>query len=1739
MALIDPRRSSSVRANERSLGRALRPYRRLRPRCELVEDRTLLSTVTWINANSGDWDTASNWNTNKVPTSADDVVIPIAGITVTHIAGDDSARSLDSKAAFTMEGGSLTFGATATFENTLEVAGESTLNGTVGVSGTMTIDSGATLKGSGAVTVSGLLALRGGDTVVQIASLDAKGGMDYDASGDTFIGQTQVTLEANSTFHSGTGNIRLSNQAAITNIGSLSVDVAGTGGYTVEDDDPQSTTSFTNQGTITKTGVGGFGITTDVAVNDGSINVQAGTLQFSDELAKDKSTGSFAGASGTTLQLAGCVLGANSSVTSTGTVALQDGLAVGGLYKVQAPGGTTVDGKTSITGDLEGLGAFLTLDADANLDLSPTVGPGTATVGTLALGQDTTLSGTLALIVTGQFTWHSAFSQISIASIDAKGGLDYDASGVANVSGTQMTLEGSSTFHTGTGSIYLAAGAAITNLGTLTADSVGTDDYYVFGADAKVSFTNGATGKITKTGDGIFGIQTDTALNNGTITVQGGTFYFEDGQATAASTGGFLAASGTTLQLGGDQLGPSSSVVSSGTVELFGGVAIAGLYNVEASGATSVTGPAQITGNVKGLGSFLTFTDSGSAVISPSAQTSPITVATLTTASFISLAGTLKLTVSTQFNWHSHQITIGIASLDVEGETDFDASDSTYLIGTQLTLAGDTQFHPGSGGIAMSQGASITNTGTMTIATPANDSELIFGDDTDAGLTTLTSFTNEGTMTKTGAGSFAITTDVAVNSGTIDVQAGSFTFKDRQTGDASSGSFTAAAGTTLRLAGCTLGSKSTISSSGTVELLGSVSVGGKYTVSAPGGTLVSGAAQLTGDVESLGNTLTLADFGDLLLSPSAGPLNLTVDQLTIAASAQLTLGRGAGVQPAPRTFITHYDAAVQGPTLTVNNGVTNPGTIVINAGSTLSAPTYNQTGGSTVLGGGMLTGGPVVLDGGEIEGPGTIGDDLTNTGDLVMGGTDLLTILGNFIQTITATLDIVLIGATAGGHENAINVKGTAQLAGTLKVHLATGYTPAPGDQYRVLTFDSRSGDFATKMLNVLDGEQLTAAYDATGLTLTAPANGSSTTLSAPTAPVASGAAVTLTATVTNATPGGTTPSGSVTFMDGSTTLGTASLVGGVATYSTTGLNVGKHVITAVYAGSAAFIASVSPEADVSITDALGLTTPAPGVRGSITATVSGSNANGSTSLRYVWTDSHAGSTSTLITDTSTKSSDTIDLSGYSINKGDVITCTVTPADGTPVVSAQVTVADSAPVAADQAISLNENGTATITLPASDVDHDALTYAVVGGPSHGALTRKSNGVYIYTPTRFFNGTDSLTFTASDGSLSSNVAIVAITVLPVNQSPVATAQTVTTSDSTGQALVTLKGTDQETVAAQLIYKVISLPASGTLLAPNGTAVKVGQSFVGTAAALTYVLPSRVLGNFSTSFRFTVTDTGDPPGHAANTLTSKPATVTIQTPARSAGVLRITGPTGNPTITLSKSAKNSALHLALNGAALGTDLPFSSIKAIRIVGRGKTDTFNVPAGLPVPVFIQGGPGTDILVAGVTSLTFDGGASGKDSATITTSTGKDTATLRPRSATVSGPGYTVNLTNVPTITVHGDSKDTANLFDSPGNDTFSGQPTTSVMSGANYTNKVTGFGTVNATASKGTDQANLTDGTLGGSYSGSGKKGTLSGRGYTINVAQFSTVKLDGRSSAKNSIHVSALAYILQKLGKWVAN
>ena len=170
-------------------------------------------------------------------------------------------------------------------------------------------------------------------------------------------------------------------------------------------------------------------------------------------------------------------------------------------------------------------------------------------------------------------------------------------------------------------------------------------------------------------------------------------------------------------------------------------------------------------------------------------------------------------------------------------------------------------------------------------------------------------------------------------------------------------------------------------------------------------------------------------------------------------------------------------------------------------------------------------------------------------------------------------------------------------------------------------------------------------------------------------------------------------------------------------------------------------------------------------------------------------------------------------------NGPDVITFTVNDGNGgtaTGTININVTPVNDAPVAVNDNYSVNEDTTLTVTAALgvlgndTDVDNVSLNAALVVAPTHGTVTLNPNGSFSYVPDANYNGPDSFTYVANDGSLNSNIATVNINVISVNDNPVAGNQTVTTLEDTPLPIV-LTSTDTDGGAPT--YTVTGGPAHG--------------------------------------------------------------------------------------------------------------------------------------------------------------------------------------------------------------------------------------------------------------------------------------------------------------------------------------
>src|SRR5580693_1005334 len=203
----------------------------------------------------------------------------------------------------------------------------------------------------------------------------------------------------------------------------------------------------------------------------------------------------------------------------------------------------------------------------------------------------------------------------------------------------------------------------------------------------------------------------------------------------------------------------------------------------------------------------------------------------------------------------------------------------------------------------------------------------------------------------------------------------------------------------------------------------------------------------------------------------------------------------------------------------------------------------------------------------------------------------------------TAPSGGITYGATLSGILNASAVSGSTPVAGTFT------YTAmlAGGSTVAVSAATVLGGGSYTLTATFTPTDTSTYASTTESVALTVAKATPAVVLTSSAAAVGVGSSVTFTATATSSAG---TPTGSVSFYDGTTLLGTGTLAAGVATYTTLHLPVGALSITAVYSGDSNFSTLTSAGLSETVMTAYTVTAPttpvpvAPGGAATIDITV-------------------------------------------------------------------------------------------------------------------------------------------------------------------------------------------------------------------------------------------------------------------------------------------------------------------------------------------------------------------------------------------------------------------------------------------------------------------------------------------------------------------------------------------------------
>ena len=151
----------------------------------------------------------------------------------------------------------------------------------------------------------------------------------------------------------------------------------------------------------------------------------------------------------------------------------------------------------------------------------------------------------------------------------------------------------------------------------------------------------------------------------------------------------------------------------------------------------------------------------------------------------------------------------------------------------------------------------------------------------------------------------------------------------------------------------------------------------------------------------------------------------------------------------------------------------------------------------------------------------------------------------------------------------------------------------------------------------------------------------------------------------------------------------------------------------------------------------------------------------------------------------------------------------------------ELEIVDPATVASVKSIMTNEDTAKAITLTATDAYGDSLAYSVVWRPTDGTLSG-TGATRNYTPNANYNGPDSSTFKANDGTADANTATVSITVTAVDDYPVAVNDNKTVAEDDPATTIDVLSNDTDVDGGTKSFQSVTQPAHGTAAITNNGA-----------------------------------------------------------------------------------------------------------------------------------------------------------------------------------------------------------------------------------------------------------------------------------------------------------------------------
>jgi fibronectin-binding autotransporter adhesin len=589
---------------------------------------------------------------------------------------------------------------------------------------------------------------------------------------------------------------------------------------------------------------------------------------------------------------------------------------------------------------------------------------------------------------------------------------------------------------------------------------------------------------------------------------------------TISGVGGLIQAGSDTLTLTGSNSYSGGTTITSGTLSFASG-ALGTSGTISFNGGTlrwNDGNTQDISGRVAPIGAgYSAIIDTNANVVSFGSGLAGMGGLTKTG------SGTLILSVPNSYYGTTavNQGTLRLGIANAFLNTTFAALTLANGTGVALDLNGYTAAFGSIAGGGAAGGNVLLGSGTLSVGSDNSSTAFAGAINGSGGLTKVGNgnLTVSGTLSYTGTttisgGTLTVAGTIGSEGGAVIVQSGATLVAQADiaraiqgngvsstitanTGDVSLGR--ASSFTGFNHAGTlTVGTNTvTLNSKGLASLGVLTSLGGGQ-INAPNGVVLGaggnlvGSGTLSGRVAAYTGSAIAASGGNLALGNASSPIGFTSDGELYTDVNQVTLNDS--------------NQAVLGALTQLGNG-SSPGTLIATNGFLVDFG-RNLVGQGTVqssntLAKAAIINGSVQGDSdtqrltftGYVKGVGTF-SNATFSGTYSPGLSPASVNLQNVNFGPSNTLLVELGGTTAGSQYDTVSIGGNVGLGGTLQVALLGSFRPAHGNQFTVLSFDSRSGDFAaTTGLDLGSRLTLVPQYDDNNLNLvlTAVQNGSGT----------------------------------------------------------------------------------------------------------------------------------------------------------------------------------------------------------------------------------------------------------------------------------------------------------------------------------------------------------------------------------------------------------------------------------------------------------------------------------------------------------------------------------------------------------------------------------------------------------------------------------------------------------------------